>query len=85
MAIDQTVLAQLSDRGNGRKKLKLIRGGKLAYIWAGDDDPYGGFFGSFSGPARLRAFAEAILAELDRPRQRGKKADTAATGRGRRT
>ena len=65
---DPNVLATLTDRGRSNRKLKLVRGGKLAYIWAGDDDPYGEFFGSFSGPARLRAFAEAILAELDKPK-----------------
>jgi hypothetical protein len=70
---DPNVLAELSDRGQVGRRLKLIAGGKRAYIWAGCDDPYGNFFGAFCGPEKLRAFAEAILAELETSRDGRKK------------
>lgn len=61
-------LAMLADRGC---ELFLVRGGPLrAYIWIGDKA--GQLNDTISGEKPLRALAEAILAELDRPQKRRK-------------
>ena len=47
--------------------IKLVPGGKVAYIWIGNDDAGNiACFGTLSG-RNLKKFAKSVLREVDRP------------------
>ena len=62
-------------------EISLVRGGpRRTYLWVGNDRRNeageildGGCFATLSRPAALRALAEAILEEFDRPKKRKRK------------
>lgn len=59
--------------GSGAPELILVRGGRNAYLWAGDSH----CLGTLHGPATLRKLAHAILKEIPAPKRATKRAKKA--------